>query len=306
MSRSPRLLALATALVLPCIARAVIVYGGDGTQNTTAPANGAPWNRVGVVNGASGVYLGSYAGKDWVLTADHVGFGSFTLGGVAYSAINGSALQLTNANGTGTDLLLYQINSSLDWSLLPITGSPPELGTSVTMIGNGRNRAVSPTTGYVDLGKEIPTWLGTTPVAEATEVESFAWASGNTMRWGTNTVAGEILAVYGTGATQRTTDCAYTVFDAFSGEAQGASGDSGGGVFSQAAGGAWSVSGIMVYIGTYAGQPGGTAVTGNRTYYADLSAYRGQILTAIPEPATVALWSGLGALGLAVWWRRRR
>lgn len=306
MSRSPRLLALVAALVLPCIGRAVIVYGGDGTQNTTAPANGAPWNRVGVVNGASGVYLGSYAGKDWVLTADHVGLGSFRLGGVAYSAINGSALQLTNANGTGTDLLLYQINTSLDWSLLPITGSPLALGTSVTMIGNGRNRAVSPTTGYIGSVNDKPTWLGTTPVAGATEVESYPWASGNAMRWGTNTVAGDVLAEYNNGVKVRTTACAYTAFDASLGEAQGASGDSGGGVFSQSAGGAWSVSGIMVYIDSYTGQPGGTAVTGNHTYYADLSAYRGQILTAIPEPATVSLWTGLGALGLAVWWRRRR
>src|SRR4051812_44329093 len=72
------LLAAVVAAQLAPIARAVIVYGGDGTQNTTAPGNGAPWDHVGTIGGATGVFLGSYGGNSWVITANHVGAGDFT------------------------------------------------------------------------------------------------------------------------------------------------------------------------------------------------------------------------------------
>ena len=55
------IVALLALAVLPAI-RAVIVEGGDGTQNTTAPGNGAPWDHVGTISGASGVYLGAFGG----------------------------------------------------------------------------------------------------------------------------------------------------------------------------------------------------------------------------------------------------
>ncbi len=306
MSRIPHFLALAVTLLLPGIVRAVIVYGGDGTQNTTAPSNGAPWDRVGIVNGCTGVYLGSVGGADWVLTAAHVGQGSFALGGVSYSAVAGSAVQLTTVGGAKADLLLYRIVSPLDWSLLPLASSQLMTGASVTMIGNGRNRVTDPTTGYVGTVDGKPTWLGTTLVAGATEVQCYDWASGNTLRWGTNTVSGNVYVATGKTSSAWVTDCTYTTFDAQDDDAQGAVGDSGGGVFSKGGSDSWSLVGIMAYIDTYEGQPGSTAVTGNTTYFADISAYRSQILTTIPEPATVPVLLGLATLGAAVWLRRRR
>ena len=80
MSRLPHFLALVAALLMPSAARAVIVYGGDGTQNVADFATTDPRNRVGIVGTSlSGVYLGSVGGQDWVLTANHVGAKSFTL-----------------------------------------------------------------------------------------------------------------------------------------------------------------------------------------------------------------------------------
>ena len=299
MSRFPRLLALALALVLPGAARAVIVYGGDGKQNTTAPANGAPWERVGIVNGCTGVYLGSVAGKDWVLTANHVPLGSFRLNGRTYSAVNESeARRLASPDGSSADLLLYQIDTDLDLPLLPISSSPLSARTNVTMIGNGYNRESGLTTWYVDGAS----W--STIPSEGSEETGYYYSSprSHSLRWGTNTVdySAEMFDF-------NHTVCAVTTFDAITGDAQGANGDSGGGVFSQGADGSWRLVGTMVAIGyNYPGEPLDRAVVGDFTLIADLSAYRGQILAAIPEPATVTLWSGLGALGLALWWRRWR
>jgi hypothetical protein len=284
----------------PLMARAVIVYGGTGTQNATATGTAAPFDRVGIVNGCTGVYLGSIGGEDWVLTANHVGAGSFSLNGTSYSAVSGSAVRLLNTNGTEADLLLYRIDTTLDWSLLSLASSAITTGTSVTMIGNGYNRATSLTTWYASGTGSSTTW-STTWSAGAAAVSGYTWADGNTLRWGTNTVsdAPALLSF-------NNTVCAGTTFDPVSDDAQGAVGDSGGGVFTRRTDGTWTLSGIMLAIGGYANQPS-AALLGDATYFADLSAYRNQILTTIPEPATVPVLLGLAALGCAVVrrWRRR-
>ena len=71
-------------------------------------------------------------------------------------------------------------------------------------------------------------------------------------------------------------------------EAQGAIGDSGGGVFTKSAGG-WQLTGTMLDVDSYNGQPGLSSVYGNSTYSADLSVYRSQIVAAIPEPGAGVL-----------------
>jgi hypothetical protein len=80
----------------------------------------------------------------------------------------------------------------------------------------------------------------------------------------------------------------YTDFDAVSGEAQGATYDSGGGVFTGTASDV-ELAGIMITVANYNNQPAGTAVFGDATYIADLSAYRDQINQVIPEPAVIAM-----------------
>ena len=121
-------------------------------------------------------------------------------------------------------------------------------------------------------------------------LDGYKYAAGSTKRWGTNTVEGSVAGVNdGFGLT----DMFYTGFDNVSGEAQGATYDSGGGVFTGTTNN-WLLSGIMLTVGTYNSQPADTAVFGDVTYVADLSAYRGQINQAIPEPATGVLLAGIG------------
>jgi len=296
MRRAGLLLSLIGLLALPAAVRAVVVYDGDGTQDVAAFAIDDPRGRVGVVNGCTGVYLGDVGGADWVITAAHVGEGSFTVGGATYAAVAGSSVRLTNTGGSAADLVLYRIDSSLNLSLLPLSASSAGAGVSVTMIGNGYNRAASPTTWYVTGGS---TW-STTPSAGAEVATGYYYDSGNTLRWGINTVSGTSSLL-----SFNNTVCEATTFDAAPGEAQGAVGDSGGGVFSLDSADEWTLSGIMLAIGGYKGQPS-AAVVGNETYFADLSAYKSQILTTIPEPATVPVLLGIATLGMAVWLRRRR
>jgi len=306
MRRAGCLLSLIGVLAWPALAHAVIVYGGDGTQNVADFATTDPRNRVGIVGSSlSGVYLGSVGGQDWVLTAKHVGAGSFTLDGTVYSAVSDSAVQLTNANGTVADLILYRIDTPLDWSIISISGTASSVGATVTMIGNGYNRQTS-LVGWDIAGT---TWSAVSPEAVGADAIGYYYAAdgSRTLRWGTNTVSQANQPVSYSGWT---TTCGITRFDALNGDAQGASGDSGGGVFTQNADGTSSLAGIMLAIGTYSeyGQLANTAVLGNVTCYADLSAYRSQILTTIPEPATVPVLLGLATLGLAAirrWWRRR-
>jgi len=96
---------------------------------------GAPtvtgWNYVGTVNGASGVYLGN----GWVLTAGHVGAGTFTLKGTAYAAVNGSARAISDADGIA-DISLFKIASVP--ALTPLTlATQVYVDQQVVMIGYG-------------------------------------------------------------------------------------------------------------------------------------------------------------------------
>lgn len=290
-----RRLLLVAALLLPVVARAVIVAGGDGTQNTTAPANGAPWDHVGTIGSASGVYLGAFGDGFWVATATHVGAGAFTLNSVTYSVASGSAVQIG-----GSDLTLFRITANPGLSNLTLSSSTPANGSSVTMMGNGVNRATNGTTWYVDTTPNPWVWSTSTFAGADSTADGYAWGSGSTMRWGTNAISGTSSYNIGTG----NTTSLYTVFDAVSGEAQGASGDSGGAAF-HLNGSTWELVGIMGAVATYSGQPGSTSVFGNTTHLASIPAYYSAIVTAIPEPSDVALWFAASAAGLALWPRRR-
>jgi hypothetical protein len=95
-----------------------------------------------------------------------------------------------------------------------------------------------------------------------------------------------------------------TDFDSISGQAQGAGGDSGGGVFYKN-GSTWELIGIMETVDSFDGQPPNTAVfgngllsAGNNTFAADIATYRTQILAVVPEPATATfLLSGAALFG---------
>ncbi len=291
MSRIPRFVLLVPIVVSFAItARAVVVAGGDGTQNITPPPDDFGFANVGAVfNVARGFFnSGVYLGNGWVLTAYHVidnGLGGFQFGnivfdGISYTAEDGSAVRLSNPGLGPTDLAVFKL-TTVPGNLAPVKLSltTPLLGTSVSMAGDAINRMPDETRWNV-IGSN---WMET--IGPGTR-QGYKWADGGqTLRWGTNAVSrtallendgfGEIVAFR-------------TVFSAgISGEAQGAAGDSGGGVFVKN-GSQWELAGIMVATLTSAGQPGRSAVFGNETLIADVATYRNQIL-AVPEPATGAL-----------------
>ena len=262
---------------------AVIVAGGDGTQNTTAPTGGQGWDYVGKITGSAPSSV-TYLDNNWFITANHIKVldnpTGVLLGGSSYTIDAGSWTRLTNSVGTDADLQMFRVNESVGLSALTVSSSPVN-GTGLTMIGNGRNRATDLT--YWDVTAGTWTELGGPSEADAS---GYKWGSGSTKRWGTNTKeadAGLIDDGFGI------TDMFYTDFDGVVGEAQGATYDSGGGVFLDN-GGNWELAGIMLTTAQFTGQPGSTAVFGNLTYSADLSTYSSQIATttAIPEPSVLA------------------
>jgi hypothetical protein len=118
-------------------ARAII----SGSIYNLSDPGSAPWNYVGSLNGASGVYLGDYNNTNWVLTAAHVNPGNFTLGGATYDAISGSAFSLYNGDGSPSDLSLFRINGTPGLANLAIASSEPASGTTVQMIGFGGGKS---------------------------------------------------------------------------------------------------------------------------------------------------------------------
>jgi len=301
-------------------AMAVVDYGNSGTANNTSTGAGAGWDYTGTVLfstgsfNASGVYLGSYGGSYWVLTADHitgtlpvygVGLGSFNLGSFNY-AFSGSAIRITSGDLGNADLVVVRI-SSTDSAATSYLSTLPNLslattsnvGSTVKMIGNGLDRAPSLTTYFVDTGTTPFVWSTTSfPEADAT-VNGYAETSTNVKRWGTNTADSTSTADAGFGNTH----VVITDFDAVDGQAQVALGDSGGGVF---LGNSSTLTGILLYDLTFSGQPGNTAVVGNQTAYADISTYRSNILSVIPEPGSFGLLVLGGLATGAVLYHRRK
>jgi hypothetical protein len=114
------------------------------TTNTSDPGT-VVWNYVGSIGGAGGVFLGNYGGSGWVLTAAHVGAGSFTLGGTTYSATGASFTNFVY-NTTTADLTLFQISGTPSLSNLSL--AQPAVGSTVEMIGFGGGKSWGDNTIY--------------------------------------------------------------------------------------------------------------------------------------------------------------
>jgi hypothetical protein len=282
-------------------ADAVIVAGGGGTQNTIAPTGGQGWDYVGKIDHATANSSVTYISNNWFITAYHVQAldnpTSVLLGGSSYSIDAGSWTRLQNSVGGDADLAMFRVASDVGMPGLTVRSSGTANGSALTMIGNGRNRASGLTQWNVNTGTDPWTW---TEIGAGGNASGYKWASGSTKRWGTNNKDADLgLVNDGFGIT----DMFYTDFDPVAEEAQGATYDSGGGVFVDS-GGSWELAGIMLTTTGYSGQPGSTAVFGNTTYIADMQHYAGQIsaTAAIPEPAVLVL---MGSLPLAAFFIRR-
>ncbi len=282
-----------------------LVNIGNPLGNTSAPtgAGGQPTDpgfaNVGSVRGSTGVYLGN----GWVLTADHVGVGTFTVGGNSYNYNGVDSHQIG-----GADLRLFRLSTFPALSGVKIAVSTPVIGSETVMIGAGRTpQAATATTWYVDT--DVDPWLWDTsafPEADS-EFAGYTSNSSKAVRWGTNIISGISSQAYGSYSTM---DLLYTTFSedpifqtAY--EAQGIRNDSGGAMFVETATG-WELAGTIVTVQNWDNQPGGntSAIFGNRTLAVDLADYAAEINSIIPEPRAFALFAGIISATVAL--RRRR
>ncbi|MDA3872868.1 MAG: hypothetical protein PF795_02780 [Kiritimatiellae bacterium] len=292
---------------LPMSGKAVIIAGGTGSGNTTAPVGDQGWSYVGQVKNSNSASA-TYVGNNWFLTAWHVRVldnpTQVNLGGVWYDIDAGSWSRLSSG-GNDADAGMFRVTSPVPMADVVLYNDDLFLNDPVTMTGYGRNRASTGTTWYVDEGPNPDSWSETnTGVHERVET-GFKWAPGTTKRWGTNELAGAGGIDTGYGFTQTV----YTTFDDNGNlnEAQGATFDSGGGVFINDDG-IWSLTGMMVTVSGFNGQPSSTSVYGNRTYFADLRVYHDQIMSVIAIPELGTFWLSFLFFGtfVAVTMHRRR
>ena len=273
-------------LAIGSSASALVVSGGTG--NTTAPADLPGWADVGNLNGSTCVYLGD----GWVLTAGHVGPGNPVFGGIDYTW-NGVTRQIHDpaSPSTNADLIMFQLTTDpVSLPALTIGSAAPPVDAQITAVGCGFSRAAS------------ETWWNSS-WQEQTGTPAYAGFNWNTSdsskRWGTANVAGSARGDDGTGTT---TDFLYTIFSSTGGSnaMQAATHDSGSAVFYKS-GSQWELSGIILAVATYSGQPADTAVYGDATYFADLSQYAPQIdAVLVPEPSSLVLLAA-GAAGLWIY-----
>jgi hypothetical protein len=262
-------------------AAAVVISPTFQAPNIQQPANDPGWLNVGRVDGGSAVYLGNR----WVITANHVDEGDLRLSdGRVLAEAPGSSIRLTNTGTSAApDLRMFRLQDDPGLPAMNLASVAPVSGSQVMMIGAGVNRAPE-LLGWRSSGGQ---WTEL-PLPEA-NIAGYRVGSGNTMRWGLNTISANSSAspVPGTLVFQTTFDKygltflsqAETTF-----EAQATTGDSGGGVFYESDSG-WQLAGLMISTTSLPGQPSGTIVYGNRTNIADLASYRQQIVDLMNRAA---------------------
>jgi hypothetical protein len=258
-----RLILLMALVVRPALA--VVIDSGDGSGNTTAPADDPGWDHVGVLGNTTGFYLGNH----WVLTAGHIGARELQLGDRLLHAVEGKIRhRLTTSAALEADLQLFQLRESPELPPVRLASSAPRAKTPVVMVGNGLHRG--------------PTQMAWSRFWEIAPLRDASYAGyqpgpGRALRWGTNHIASVgVLARTG----KRVTRAFSTLFDGglpTPHEAQAAAGDSGGPVFAKHADGEWELVGIMITVSLQPDQPGNLTVYGNATYAVDIHSYRDQI-----------------------------
>jgi hypothetical protein len=283
--RFPLLRAIAGGylLVLTCgCFSASAIVDAASPANTNQPPDQAPWSNVGLVNGASGVYLGA----GWMLTASHVGAGNTILNGLLFQW-DGGFQRLTNGDGSATDLILFHLKNLPALPKLTLASSPPSSFSLVDFIGYGRIAGSTETNIGANTG--------------------FYWSASGFKSWGNNKVNLGGLKTINAGAgnvtvfvTDFTSPATPGPTGPTSDEAQAAAGDSGGGVFLNG-GSNWQLVGMIDAINTQSNQTDNTAVYGDLTFIANISTYRAQMI-AILASTTPQLSIYLSGGNLLICW----
>jgi hypothetical protein len=291
--------------------RALVIFGGTGTGNTSDPGLGLPWGNAGKVGGASGVFLGNYASGSWVLTAAHVATGApgITLGGIFYAGVAGSGVRVLNPDNSPTDLQLFRITGAPALPTISLASARPAVGAVMTAIGFGKvEGAFKRWDVSVVAGAANDVWTETVDVGASDYVGHAVVNGGGLQRWGEMFYRGNTLTFdIGTGTTAAIT----TSFDPINGSTVGVGGDSGGPLFYSDAGG-WKLGGIfgsLAKLNSPDNPPADTVATGKNfntnlfhlNLSSDIVVYNGFIssVLAIPEPAAWAWVAGIAAMGCA-------
>ncbi|NNM87204.1 MAG: trypsin-like peptidase domain-containing protein [Phycisphaerae bacterium] len=258
-------------------------------DNTAAPSGLPQWNNVGSIGGASGIYVGN----GWVLTADHVGAGNFTLDGTTYDWNGKAEIRLSNpadasyGAGQSTDLVMFQLTAiPTGVANLDVASTSPAIGTTFYNVGYGlaRNTAEE----YFTYDATTGTFTQTSNTAAP--YQGFGYGSPNTKSWGQNSIVGFQSYNIGFGPV----NAFYSTFTTSTDQI--VSGDSGGGVFNAAG----TLIGVNDAIGEYTNQPAGTAFIGDQSDLINIAPFYSQItqISGVPEPSCLALLTifGLGIL----------
>ena len=246
----------------------LVIAGGDGSGNTSAPSTDPGWANVGAYNDGGCVYIGN----GWVLTAGHVyndnSNGDPVFGTTPYTP-DGTVYKIQDPNIAGdlADLTMFHLTTiPAGLPALTISSSQPPNYSQVTAIGYGYDRQAT----------EVYWNSAWQQVAGPPAAYSgYFTGTAGTERWGTNTIVGSVNS--GNDGNGTLTDFLYCTFNSYAGpnNFQVATYDSGGAVFYQGANG-WQLTGIILAEGELNGQPGSTAVYGDRSYFANLGSYYAQ------------------------------
>ena len=292
---------------------AVILFDGDLT-NLTTPSDDPGWSRVGRVGSfGSGVYVGN----GWVLTANHVAAGTFTVDGdTTYSVLPGmgNTKRIRNVADTANiDLYMFRVDVTPGTGLfglgnLDVASTTPANLSNGTHIGTGEGQAVSTTTYYIDTDPVVWDWRTTDFTDSDITRAVYSW-DGDTSRdtrWNFQTMLDndEDIQLY---LSEGITEGFLTSFVGANDFGMAADNDSGSPIFFKN-GSVWELSGIAHAVGTLNNQPSNTSVVGNTTFFSDLSKYQTQIndIVAIPEISSfymVGIFTGAAAL---LWFRKKR
>lgn len=214
------------------------------------------WENIGTVGMGTGLYLGD----GWVLTSTHVGCLPFVLSdGSVYRPIAGTWQPLKNADGSKSDVAVFQVDQGESGSLLQklsgiaISMDPVEAQTPVLLVG----------TGYVErksAGEQSPAPFGA--YQRSTREKRWALATAN-----------EVTAPAATAGGLKT-HCFATTFRAQASGGQAAEGDSGGAAFVfDTHERRWKLAGCIFAVS----QVNAFVPYGARTYVGDLAVYGSQI-----------------------------
>lgn len=258
----------ATALFIAALtlhSQAVTVATPSGST-TTDPGTGVQWDNVLDVVGTQGSAV--YLGGGWVLTANHV----FDDPPITTS----TTVAFAGTNYDADPSQIYDLTNPVF-----VTGS------------------TSPDLKLFRLTETLPlptVAIGSVSVTDAVTMIGFSGGKS----WGNNNIEFFVTNVLGNG---RNSNAFWTDYDpATTNEGQGATGDSGGGVFVEN-GGIWELAGIMIGIGPLVdgGQTGTFSVNLN-TYASEINDIIASNGSAIPEPGTLVLLSLVGLVAM----RRQR